>query len=697
MGNVIAFLAHKGLTGEQNLRAFIDYCRFELDVFGSVDWTANRWNISEWVRLKARRSQVWLNWTTIESTKGRRGDNPPLNQQFGDFARAMLRYTFGMNPSQNITGTPLLALRALEWALVTHTGDGRVEGINEALLNQAANKIKEKWPGSAYQVGNWLERIALFANEKGFVDRRFSWVSPISPDLEAGAHRVGPEADARRARSLPSEFTLNAIARAFVIAAEDRDVLVSSVLAILASAPDRAGEVLDLPIDSVVKVDRDGKSAFGFRWHPTKGGEPQVKWIPATMVDVASTAFARLLSVTEPAREMARWYERNPTKMFLPKGLEHLRTQEYLSNEDARLIMGLAPTTKVFDRFGIPYEWIKGPTGAKQQRSDRAKFSDVETHVIAQLPPGFPVMDATTGLRYSNAVCVVPYRFFKIGKVSQVMFERVTWDHLNREIGGGSSNGQTTLFTRLDLNDEDGKPVVLRTHQLRHWLNTLARKGGLSELDIAKWSGRKSVRQNIAYDHLTKDEMVTLVRKADNGHMYGPIAEFIARAPVSRDEYMSLRVPTAHATEYGVCVHDWTMMPCQKHRDCMNCHEQICIKGDAERNLRVRRSLEIAEIEHKKAIEALADGWEGAGRWESHHYRTLKRLRNLVAIFDDPNVPDGSVIQLSGNDEYAPISHALDEYLALPQSIRDAKVQEVRLYLKQTSATRPAASEEPQS
>ncbi len=30
------------------------------------------------------------------------------------------------------------------------------------------------------------------------------------------------------------------------------------------------------------------------------------------------------------------------------------------------------------------------------------------------------------------------------------------------------------------------------------------------------------------------------------------------------------------------------MTPCQLHRDCMSCTEQVCMKGDTERNNKIR-------------------------------------------------------------------------------------------------------------
>jgi hypothetical protein len=46
------------------------------------------------------------------------------------------------------------------------------------------------------------------------------------------------------------------------------------------------------------------------------------------------------------------------------------------------------------------------------------------------------------------------------------------------------------IFSRYGYYDDEGKPLLIRSHQPRHLLNTIAHYGEMSELDIAKWSGR---------------------------------------------------------------------------------------------------------------------------------------------------------------------------------------------------------------
>jgi hypothetical protein len=179
-------------------------------------------------------------------------------------------------------------------------------------------------------------------------------------------------------------------------------------------------------------------------------------------------------------------------------------------------------------------------------------------------------------------------------------------------------------------------------------LNTLAQRGGLSQLDIAKWSGRKDVRQNRAYDHMSGDEILALVQKsvANDEELFGSIVAFRPNEPVSREEIARMLVPTAHQTDVGFCVHDYSVLPCQLHRDCINCPEHVCIKGDAAKAERLRKRLDVDRILLAKAEEEAGLGTVGANRWLDHHRLTVTRLEQLVAILEDPSVPDGTVIRL---------------------------------------------------
>ena len=665
-------------SAQANLDAFIYLAKCQLGTFGSVDWDCSSWDISETIQRASRGTKVHLNWTTIDTTRAnsRKGSKAakaePMHEPFSDFAKAFIRYRYTHKPTSIIDGLPILALRALERALYESTGGYDVTKIDARVMNHAAKLASRRWAKTAWHVGLYLQEIADQLNDLRLTHRRFQWKTRAVRQPETSMYRTGPEADARRSRVLPSQTALFASAKAFHEAVDPRDVLVASTIALLVCAPDRISEVLFMAEDSEVHKSLDGKPSYGFRWFPMKGGKPMLKEIPSVMEGIARMAYGNLVEVTTSARKMAKWYSKNPNRLYLPEDLEHLRRQDFLDTEDIKSLLGVKSHPTVLKQKKVPLQKVM-----QDGRSHvRVRFSDFEAWVIGQLPRGFPVMNTQRALHYANALFVVPSGFFK-GQVSRVMFETATWDHIHRNLGNGGA-GESSIFTRMQLHENDGAPIRLRTHQFRHWLNTLARKGGLSELEIALWSGRKSVRANANYDTLSDEEMTSLSREVMRPQD-SSLVDYIVRGPTRRDEFDVLKIKTGHVTEFGVCVHDYAMAPCHKHGDCINCEEQECVKGDDASNARIREALEIAEALHKKSVEALGNNWNGAGRWEAHHYRTVKRLRNLVAILDDPKVPVGSIIRLARGDQYTSLGMALDEHKQLTSDERNAKVREIRL------------------
>jgi hypothetical protein len=85
----------------------------------------------------------------------------------------------------------------------------------------------------------------------------------------------------------------------------------------------------------------------------------------------------------------------------------------------------------------------------------------------------------------------------------------------------------------------------------------------------------------------------------------------------------------------------------------------VCVKGSAEKTREIRTNLEhvLALIEQAKS--EVVDDTYGSDRWLEHHERTAARLQSLIAILEDPSIPEGSVIQLANPDEYNPISNAM--------------------------------------
>ncbi|WP_229502194.1 hypothetical protein [Massilia cellulosiltytica] len=183
---------------------------------------------------------------------------------------------------------------------------------------------------------------------------------------------------------------------------------------------------------------------------------------------------------------------------------------------------------------------------------------------------------------------------------------------------------------------------------MRHYLNMLAQSGGLSSAEIAIFSGRKDVRQNRTYDHMTSDEVQAPISEALRGGFTSELEpmHLAGRELVTRAEFNGLGLTAAHTTEFGWCAHDFAAEPCQMHRDCVNCEEQECIKGDEHKESNLRKLKSETEYLLQQARAALNDDEYGADVWVKHQVTTLERIDALLLILEDPAVPTGARIRL---------------------------------------------------
>ena len=183
--------------------------------------------------------------------------------------------------------------------------------------------------------------------------------------------------------------------------------------------------------------------------------------------------------------------------------------------------------------------------------------------------------------------------------------------------GRDNRTGRTAgLFERLALVDDDGETVRITPHQLRHYMTTLANEGNLSQLDIAKWAGRRDARHNRYYDHETAASLVAKARTVGED-MFDRAMTATPRGPVTAKQLMEGTLPAVHLTKYGACLHDFAMSPCPFYRDCLNCVEHACVKGDARAERALRDRLAVMEKAVAAAGEAAAAGDPSPEIWLS--------------------------------------------------------------------------------
>ena len=650
MTDLIPFVSKAGLAASSNMEDFIRFCRDKLTVFGrDLDFDASAWDVTAFYQLRGKTHKRLINFTGISPRKGCIG--PPMPEPFASQTKSCIRYLAGRESRKSPPFGHIAAFRALLAAFISKSINPDLVLVDANLLDHAVVLAAEGNSDNGAKVGVNLGILSRLLREKNLAA-----YAPI--DWQHGQEWQGRKRstiDKRRAAAMPSNEALLALPLAFRRAREPRDVILTAVMALLACAPSRINEVFGLPFDCEIKPLTEGDDGFMLRWAGSKGHCDFAKAIPAIMADVAKEAIERLRENTAEARRIAAWYEENPDRLYLPDDCSHLRGKD-LTGSDINLITGFinrdSGRSWAIDRKIVPIQHL---CSSNMQKDVKFLYSDIERAILSLLPHGFPVLDKTTGLRYSEALLVVRrLEFAARGRgrwrcmISPVMYGNIM-DNFHNADG---------VFGRLGLSTPE-HPIVLRTHQLRHYLNTMAQRGGLTETEIAAWSGRKDVRQNAAYDHRTPEEMLQLRRQRDKELTTISGSVIKVNPPVAQGEAVA-HTTHGHSTEIGFCEHDFAASPCAMFMECLHCTKHVCVKGHDPRHLdRVMLSLKRAYLSFDKAEAAFSRDYEGSENWVIAHRETIERLEQLQAILTDPAVPDGSLIRLAKSGRYSLVEQAM--------------------------------------
>ena len=668
MTDIIFFKPRAEWNAERKVKEFVQMAKHELTVFGAdLDWEDNYW----------RSAGVTFSKFGVRTTSGKEPQTP-LRQPYLDFAKAYLRYTQGHKPT---AGKQTSGLRALEAALVQATGAANLKDITHSTFDNAQQLAIESFSdGAAANCGSELGMLANFLTKYQLLPSTLHWKTSLKKPRRK--NRTGKKGEAEREGKLPNSDALDAIAEIFATNPQGpRDTLTTSVVAMLMCAPSRISEILALRADcEVYEDDKDGIEQYGWRFQPGKGGISEVKWIPATMVEVAKTAIARITHISEDARKLAKFYETNETDFYKHDGYPDVADDQVLTWEQAAKANG--------------HQWAEDNVTYKMQSEEYCKGLlknagfDVTQQLtlksmrqfinINKMPKNFPWYDEDRKIKYAEALFCTRFNQFKAtsGGGSPVrLASPISRQQINHDIVSDAGNTHC-IFERFKFIDIGGKPLKLTSHQFRHMLNTIAQRGGVSQFDIARWSGRADIKQNGDYDHMTEWELVEMLKIGSSDlSLYGPDREIGLKMPVTKQEFNSLIIPTAHVTELGFCIHDWTMEPCQKFRDCINCTEQVCIKGD-KRKARLEAVYQSTLKELNKARIAIEEGHYGADRHFEHQCASEKRLKELLGIMNNPSIPDGSIIRLRNDREFSPLKNAVQSKIEKAPSEDDNEMLE---------------------
>jgi hypothetical protein len=631
----------------------------------AVDWNSNAWDVSasDTTKRAHRDNAVSLFFTQHA------GARVPLHQRiafesaFGDLAKACVVHRRINRGVQG--GVQRSFMRAIRYVYDACELPVRRDPtlLSHHHFLEAENAVQQREVGeSAYRIGTMLEDFAKTIDRHGLtrapLDVRCSIPKPRSV-----ADKTSSTFEERIAR-LPAPAVLEALAE---ISNDARlleqpfDLLRIRVVELLFAGGFRAGELLTVPKNTLVRemtLDESGgvrldpatgvaAERIGLRYWPEKGGEPIIKWVPTVANALVVRAVADVDRLCKPARDNAEWLEK------------HAGDVRVSFSDDARLsFVDVAKTVGIVQTRQSVKQWLRQEKRRPFAilREDRGKKyvlgADLRCAIAADRYDA-PVVTTSDGKQQplSRSLMVIFMHSSTNAKpTNEFISEPLTYGQIRDFLCGRA--GAPSIFERLDYKDAAGKPMRITTHDFRRVLNTIAQRGGLSQVEIARWMGRRRIGDNEAYDYRTPADIAAELRPlVERNEVFSEITKQVQALPqTERDAFLQSRLAMVHTTPYGQCGSSIAENPCETAVSCLGgCRHYLRRKGDTNSRARLQKIEAETLANLEKAREARDAGKYNARNWLRAQETVLQTVREALAIDDDPEIVHGEIVAVNSD------------------------------------------------
>ncbi|WP_156814524.1 hypothetical protein [Burkholderia lata] len=654
----------------ENFDAFIAKM-MQLNPLCIDNWDDDCWRSTAVQRASVGKDEkIWF--TSDFVAKSTQANARPFRNPYGNLLRAIVCARESGRKHPRAVTDHMLTVRAFRY--LYKVVEGRTKhpvDLKRVDFDAAAAACRREAASSSYRVGCRLQEVARIIDREYLAYTRLNWMNPIPRDMLSGgskASRISSDFFERRASKLPGGEILEALAEiSNRMDLRPQDLLRQRAVELLICGGFRCNELLTLPRDVWVEelaVDRSGSPRLdqlgmpikrcGLRYLPEKGGHTvaQVKWLPSALVDVARRAVEDILRITDPFAQVANYLEQNAEGTLLAEVWGKLCGDSLLSASEVAALVGFPLKPGNNGEYGLKFikheriPFITAPHGGRHVLKVRKR--DVEAALRRRSLP--PVVSYG-----GDRTCHLHDLLFLVG-VNFIGTQRSLLNGTVRLLTQGQladylcdRGGERSIFSRLGYRGQAGGTLRVATHQFRHWLNTLAQEGGLSQIEISRWMGRRRVSDNAAYDHQTGFELADRIRdRLGRGEVQGPVGTTVRRIrePVRREEFVRSMIASAHVTDIGMCIRDLSALPCDHHRSCMTCTDHLIEKGNTAQRTRAESLLSESQQILALAEDECGDESYGASNWVEYHKLVVRRAAAVLDLHSDDGIPDGTLVQL---------------------------------------------------
>ncbi|MEY5048134.1 MAG: hypothetical protein RLZZ175_1493 [Bacteroidota bacterium] len=549
------------------------------------------------------------------------------------------------------------------YILLLTKNQSQVNELTRIHFDELVDLLKENKYKNLYDAATNLQSIAKIIDEFELTpypicfkhnltsNHRFHEVKTIK-EIEENK-RIGEE-------KLPSYEAIKAYAICTNNPINDNEEILLRTIDLLIAMGQRGNEVTVLPLDCWVEkelIDKNGKVITdahnkpivktGIRYYAEKLFKSRVHWLAEQDIQFAKRAYDRLVILTKEVREVAKWQENNPDRLWDLSPDLLIDDDDLMNYFHFKSIINLQSFTK---NLKIPVQFIS-KSYKREKYFDQGRFKNyrknqlylvrnIENALLAKKNDHIVLKELVNGqwktiLKTSETLSISfdgAFRFNLRTNLSKLFPQRTTIIDINNALG---SKLYESIFERRNLTEADGSKIKMTSHQPRHWRNTLYELAGMSNVQQALALGRKNLNQNAAYQHTNVKEktefhrdfisfnsIVDKVNYLHNGvrnkNILGSITDTYHYLKEKEDlnkaeDFLKTHAMAIHITPFGGCTHDFSQTPCVKHLQCWNnCSHlhRTNIPGETERiQEQLDQSLKVLEKMKSDSDEYGSDKW----------------------------------------------------------------------------------------
>lgn len=591
---VVAFLTRVERERKKNLAELISKAKMmRLDGFESIDWDAPRWVITSGrlIKLTGRNSiSASLNFTLPPKLEANE-----LTDDWGNVAKSLLilrfhRYNQAVSNQRNfITAVGYVSYAAQELGQ-------RLDSLTPEALDSACQLVTQHYKeGTAYNLHKHIAEFASHCDANGLCRVKFHYkYSKLKRPENTGGVGIkrldDPTVIDTKSDKLIEQKTFKVIGELYQKLPSDHKYRVYIlILTLLACTGRRFSEITELP-NQVLQSDDTGNSYLYY--FPRKASHGDVYtpkrrlYLPSEVVPIVNEVIEELRQLTESARSSAEEMHRvnGPDLRFI----SDISYEDKLYKDDLRRL-GLS--NGLLSKGG----WL---------RQKQLAWPDPQALTRQGLKPANPIyytnkagLEAYCG-RDFNQKALEPFHIDEAGKEYKLK-DLLILRHLSLSSGytfahwvaTHCTHSMFTTFLRYfaDLAKEftsSSAEVDFTSHHFRHTINTLLDEGGLSDLLQTEWFGRSNARDTKAYQHTSREKRALMLREdIKKGLVGGQLAQEIRVIPINaRDAVLKARVQAVHDVGTGICIHNFSQTPCERHLQCSaDCKDYVWAKDDKGR------------------------------------------------------------------------------------------------------------------